>query len=398
LENRRDNLQPVDSPAGLYIHIPFCLRKCPYCDFYSITDRALISAYLDALKEEMRIVSGGDLLFDTIYIGGGTPTLLSPGNIAAVLDQAHRMFAVTADAEITIEANPGTVNMVELKAYHRVGIGRINIGVQSFDPQILAFLGRIHSADEALRAVRDARRAGFENLGIDLIYGIPDQDEALWRRDLDMAVSLSPDHLSCYMLSYEDGTPLAGDLQKKRFAPLPDETTAGQFETAHEFLTGAGYEHYEISNFAKRSPAGGLPAFGSFRSRHNVKYWTFVPYIGLGPSAHSYDGCRRHWNYSDVNRYIACLKKGKPPIQAAETLTKSQQIMEAVYLGLRTVEGIDMPRFKKKFGIAFEKLFSAALPDIISHGWVSLSKTRCALTTRGMLLLDSVSAKLIDAV
>ena len=390
------NPQPTDPPAGLYIHIPFCLQKCRYCDFYSVTDRALIPTYLDALKQEMQIMSGGNLLFDTIYIGGGTPTLLSPADIGAVLDQACKLFTVAADAEVTIEANPGTVSAGRLKAYRRAGVERINIGVQSFNPKILEFLGRIHTAEEAVRAVQDARSAGFANLGIDLIYGIPGQDDSRWRHDLEKAVSLSPEHLSCYMLSYEDGTPLFEDLQQKRFLPLADKTTAAQFKTAHELLSGAGYEHYEISNFAKRVSGESSPAWKNFRSRHNMKYWTFAPYTGLGPSAHSYDGQQRWWHHADVNQYIACIRMGKAPIEGRETLTKQQQIMEAIYLGLRTVEGIDMLRFKKEFGIAFEKLFAAALPDIISQGWVSLSKTRCALTPRGMLLIDGIANRLIN--
>jgi oxygen-independent coproporphyrinogen-3 oxidase len=356
----------------------------------------LIPAYLDALKQEMQIVSAVNLLFDTFYIGGGTPTLLSPGNISAVLDQACKMFTVAADAEVTIEANPGTVSAGRLKAYRRAGIQRINIGVQSFNPKTLGFLGRIHTAEEAVRAVQDARSAGFANLGIDLIYGIPGQDDSLWRHDLEKAVSLSPEHLSCYMLSYEDGTPLFEDLQQKRFLPLADKTTAAQFETAHEFLGGTGYEHYEISNFAKRVSGEPSPAWKNFRSRHNMKYWTFAPYTGLGPSAHSYDGKQRWWNHTGVDQYIACIRKGKAPIEARETLTKSQQIMEAVYLGLRTVEGIDMFRFEKKFGVAFAAMFSGVLPDIISQGWISLSKNRCALTPRGMLLIDGIADRLID--
>jgi oxygen-independent coproporphyrinogen-3 oxidase len=382
--------------AGLYIHIPFCTRKCPYCDFYSIADLSLIPAYLSCLAKEMQAVSHDDLVFDTIYLGGGTPSLLTPKQIARVLENAFHTFSIAANAEITIEVNPGTVTQNQLKAYQQAGIQRINIGAQSFNPKILAFLKRIHSVDQAIRAVQHARDAGFKNLGIDLIYGVPGQDKRVWLQDLKTAIAFSPEHLSCYSLSYEKGTPLEHDLRNNRFKPLTDEMTANLFEMTHACLGDAGYEHYEISNFARKDDAAATPETKDFRSKHNLKYWALAPYIGLGPAAHSYIGQIRSWNYADVNRYIACLNEGKLPLQGKEVLTKKQMMMEAIYLGLRTPEGIDISGFEKKFNMAFEPLFPAVLADMIPQRWITLSEERCALTLKGMLLLDSIAARLTD--
>jgi oxygen-independent coproporphyrinogen-3 oxidase len=387
------NPQPA---AGLYIHIPFCIQKCPYCDFYSIADLPLIPAYLFALTKEMQAASRHDRVFDTVYLGGGTPSVLSSGQVAGILENVFRWFSIAADAEITIEVNPGTVTQNRLADYRRAGIHRVNIGVQSFNPDILGFLKRIHSADQAIRAIRQARDAGFENLGIDLIYGVPEQDRPAWRRDLKTALAFAPEHLSCYMLSYEKGTPLEHDLRKNRFKPLPEKTTAGLFEMTHARLADAGYEHYEISNFARKDGSAATPEPADFRSRHNRKYWTSAPYIGLGPAAHSYSRATRSWNYADVRRYIACLDAGKLPVQGKETLTRNQQMMETIYLGLRTVEGIDISGFEKKFDMAFKPLLSTVLSDMIPQGWITLSEERCALTLKGMLLLDSIAARLTD--
>jgi oxygen-independent coproporphyrinogen-3 oxidase len=387
---------PNPQPAGLYVHIPFCIRKCPYCDFYSITDLSLVPAYLSSLIKEMQIVSPGDLVFDTIYIGGGTPSVLTPKQIAAILENAFHTFSMAANAEITIEVNPGTVTRNQLRDYQQAGIHRINIGAQSFTPKILGFLKRIHSVDDAIHAIAYARDAGFENLGIDLIHGVPGQDKRMWRQDLKTAVAFSPEHLSCYMLSYEKGTPLERALRNKRFEPMADEMTANLFEMTHTYLGDAGYEHYEISNFARKNNPAAASNTSLFRSRHNLKYWTFAPYIGLGPAAHSYIGQIRSWNHADIDCYIACLNGNQLPIQDQEVLTEKQQMMEAIYLGLRTAEGINMAWFKKKFQTDFEDLFSDMLPEMISRRWVILSENQCALTLKGMLLLDSIAARLIN--
>jgi putative oxygen-independent coproporphyrinogen III oxidase len=381
--------------AGLYIHIPFCIQKCPYCDFYSISDLSLIPDYLSSLTKEMPAVSQCDLVFDTIYFGGGTPSVLTPKQITSILENIFRWFHMAAKTEITIEVNPGTVSQRQLRSYYLAGIRRINIGVQSFNLDILGFLKRIHSADEAIQAVWYARDAGFENLGIDLIYGVPGQDDPIWRHDLKTAVAFSPEHLSCYMLSYEKGTSLELALRNNRFKPLADEVTADLFELTHTYLSDAGYEHYEISNFSKKDDATAISKTTDFRSRHNRKYWAFAPYIGLGPAAHSYIGQTRSWNHADINRYIACLNDNRLPIQNQEIITEKQMMIEAIYLGLRTAKGIDIPWFEKKFQINFENLFSDVLHDMISRRWVTISNNQCALTLKGMLLLDSIAQRLI---
>jgi oxygen-independent coproporphyrinogen-3 oxidase len=343
----------------------------------------------------MQALSHSDLEFDTIYIGGGTPSVLTPEQIMGILENIFQWFRIAANAEITIEVNPGTVIQRQLNDYQQAGINRINIGVQSFNPDILGFLERIHSADQATRVVQYARDAGFENLGIDLIYGVPGQDQQIWYQDLKTAVAFSPEHLSCYMLSYEKGTPLERALKNNRFEPLTDEMTANLFELTHAHLTEAGYDHYEISNFArKENPAAANKNLG-FRSRHNQKYWAFAPYLGLGPSAHSFIGRTRSWNHADVKHYIACLDDNSLPILDQEILTEKQQMMEAVYLGLRTAKGVDMSWFEKKFLVDFDNLFSNVLSDMITRGWVNISKNQCALTLKGMLLLDSITERLI---
>jgi len=389
---------PQTESAGLYIHVPFCVRKCPYCDFYSITDLSLITAYLSALKKEMQTVSHGHNRFDTIYIGGGTPSVLSSSQIADLLDHAARHFPLAADVEITIEVNPGTTDQDRLKGYFQAGIHRINIGIQSFNSKFLSFLKRIHSRDQARQVVAYARNAGFENLGIDLIYGIPGQNDSIWRQDLETAVAFSPEHLSCYLLSYEHGTPMEKALSDNQFEPLAEETTARLFELTHVYLQDSGYVHYEISNFAKKNCPGNTSTPAGYRSRHNMKYWTFAPYTGLGPSAHSFSAPIRSWNHADVRRYIACLDMGTIPIQGKEALTQTQQMMEAIYLGLRTAEGMDIPWFEKQFQIDFQKRFSDALADMVSRGWVTVAQGRCALTLKGMLLLDGIAARLIDEI
>ena len=396
------NSQPVTRnpkpAAGLYIHIPFCLQKCPYCDFYSATDLALIPDYLDSLRKEMQAVSQHRLVFDTVYLGGGTPSVMTPEQIAGILENLFQRFRIAANSEITIEVNPGTVTRNQLREYRQAGIQRINIGAQSFNAKILAFLKRIHSVEDSTRAIQHARDAGFENLGVDLIYGVPGQNKHTWRQNLQTAVSLSPEHLSCYMLSYEKGTPMERELQNNRFSPLADGIVADLFELTHTLLSNAGYDHYEISNFAKKKdPATGFQTT-KFRSRHNQKYWTFAPYIGLGPSAHSYIGKTRSWNYADLKHYIACLNESSLPIQDQEVLTEKQQMIEAVYLGLRTARGIDIPWFEETFHVEFNHLFAGILPDMTADECLILSGNRCALTLKGMLLVDSIAQRLIGEI
>ncbi|MFZ0484073.1 MAG: radical SAM family heme chaperone HemW, partial [Desulfobacterales bacterium] len=337
--------------AGLYIHIPFCIEKCPYCDFYSITDLSLQPAFLDALASEMNMTRELDQVFDTLYIGGGTPSVLNINIIDNIIKTAHECFNILSDAEITLEVNPGTATPEQLKGYRRAGVNRINIGVQSFNSANLDFLARIHSAKDARLAVKWAHKAGYENIGLDLIYGIPDQTKSSWLMDLRSALEFNPQHLSCYMLSFEPGTPMHKDLQHRIFNPLPDHRVCELFETTRSYLNANGYVQYETSNFAREViDVSGIKSAHSNLSRHNVKYWNFSPYIGLGPSAHSFIEPQRFWNHSDVKKYIQELSMGKLPRSGKESLSREQLMIEAVYLGLRQTKGIGVDEFDEKFG------------------------------------------------
>jgi oxygen-independent coproporphyrinogen-3 oxidase len=383
-------------PAGLYIHIPFCLRKCPYCDFYSITDLSLQPAFLDALVSEMNMTRESTKVFDTLYIGGGTPSVLDIKAIDNIIKTAHQCFNITSNAEITMEINPGTVTLEKLKEYRKASVNRINIGVQSFNHAHLDFLKRIHSEKEARMAVKWAQKSGYENIGIDLIYGIPGQTALSWLKDLHSAVECHPQHLSCYMLSFEPGTTMHKDLKNSVFNPLPDHLVCELFETTQSVLNANEYVQYEISNFAREViDKSGIKSAQSNISQHNSKYWNFSPYIGLGPSAHSFIEPQRFWNYSNVKTYIQELSTGRLPRAGKESLSREQLMIEAVFLGLRQAKGIDVEAFEKKFGVNFEKMHAETIADLGEKGLMEFSKDRCALTPKGMLYLDSIATQFI---
>jgi oxygen-independent coproporphyrinogen-3 oxidase len=389
-------MSKTDMDAGLYVHIPFCVKKCPYCDFYSITDRSLCPAFVDALISEMHMTRNQNLTFDTLYMGGGTPSVLDAKTIGKIIETARQSYEILPHAEITLEVNPGTVGLTQFEEYRCSGVNRINIGVQSFDPVNLQFLGRIHSGDDAHAAVTWARKAGFENLGLDLIYGIPNQTKKSWLRDLRLAIESEPRHLSCYMLSFEPGTLLYRDLQEDRLKPLAEPQVCEMFETTLEFLSDKGYVQYEISNFARASMnSSGLKSAECNRSRHNMKYWNFAPYIGLGPSAHSFLEPKRYWNCADVEKYIQDLNAETLPRAGEERLSMEQLMIEAIYLGLRQTTGILIDVFDKKFGVNFKAMFEEIIANLEARGLIELSQNRCALTCRGMLYMDSIASMFI---
>ena len=382
--------------AGLYVHIPFCINKCPYCDFYSITDLSLKSEFVGALMHEMQLTRNDALRFDTLYIGGGTPSLLDAKNISLIIENAHQSYEILANAEITLEVNPGTITTEQLEAYRRTGVNRINIGVQSFDQANLHFLGRIHTSTDGNLAIEWTRKAGFENIGLDLIYGLPEQTIKSWLLDLRHAVEAEPQHLSCYMLTCEPGTPLDKNRQEGRFHPLSERRVKELFETTLSFLSAHGYVQYEISNFAlARSDRIGTQNSEHNQSRHNQKYWSFVPYIGLGPSAHSFLEPHRCWNHPSVKKYIHKLAAGKLPLEGKETLSLEQLMIEAVYLGLKQTKGISVDAFDKKFGVSFKAMFGEITTGLEEKGLIKYSQNRCALTPRGMLFLDSITSMFI---
>lgn len=368
--------------AGLYLHIPFCRRKCTYCDFYSVTDKNLIEPFVAALQQEAALSDSRGLLFDTIYLGGGTPSVLSAEAVGQLIETVFGRFQIAANSEITIEVNPGTVDRDCLKSYRKLRINRINIGVQSFQECNLRFLGRIHDAGDALRTIEDARSAGFDNIGIDLIYGLPAQKTESWLADLSKAIDFEPEHLSCYMLTFEDGTPLDQRRIAGKINPLADKRCAELFETTIECLGRAGYVHYEVSNFARTS---------AHQSRHNWKYWSLVPYVGLGPSAHSFNQRERYWNVCSVTEYVRLLTCGVRPIEGKESLSREQQVMEFIYLGLRTLAGIDLAAFARRFTMDFLDVFEDTVHLLEQEKLAEISANRLTLTVKGLLLLDSIA-------
>jgi oxygen-independent coproporphyrinogen-3 oxidase len=368
--------------AGLYIHVPFCVRKCPYCDFYSVTELQKLDAFLAALMQEMDLVTPPGGLFDTIYMGGGTPSVLKGAQVLKILEGAHRRFGFTQDVEVTIEVNPDTVSFDTLTAFLSHGVNRVNMGVQSFDDHRLRFLGRLHSARKARGAIRSARKAGVENLGLDLMYGLPHQSRKDWLSDLTEATSYEPEHLSCYMLTYEAGTLLDKWRKAGRFWPSSEDTVRDLFEVTIDFLSERGYEQYEISNFSR---GNGL------RSRHNQKYWSHGPYVGLGPSAHSFLGPTRWWNHCSLSDYLRALGDGVLPVEGREQLNPGQLMLESVFLGLRTADGIDMWGFKRRYDVDFLDRFGGLLEVLEAQDLLSVSADRCTLTMEGMMVADTIT-------
>ena len=370
---------------GLYIHIPFCIKKCAYCGFYSVTDLTLIPDFLAALRREMSLNKDFSRDFDTVYIGGGTPSVLAAADLERLIGDIRTAFAITPDAEITLEANPGDITAGLLATLRRAGVNRLNIGCQSFDDDTLAFLGRRHQARQALETIRMARDAGFDNLGIDLIYGLPSPPGdafAIWLATLRTTLSFHPEHLSCYQLTVEADTPLA-DLCGKREIALPDhDLQARYFFRTAEILEEAGYQHYEVSNFALGD---------RFHSRHNSKYWNHTPYLGLGPAAHSFDGRQRRWNHRSVAAYLKDLAAGKPPVADSELLSDEQLRLEALFLGFRTRRGIHLEDFKRRYGqdLLAEKV--EIMRKLTEDSLVEIRDGFLMPTRAGMAVADSLA-------
>ena len=376
---------------GLYIHIPFCLKKCAYCDFYSLADLTLRQPFVDALLQEMILVQKPDGVTDTLYYGGGTPSVLTRMQLHALRRQANDLFNLSSDSEITMEVNPGTVSGDDLAFFKQIGFNRMNVGIQSFAAETLNFLGRLHTPEQAFQTIEHARQAGFENIGLDLIFGIPGQTHMTWQADLQTALSFSPEHISCYMLSFESGTLLNRKMKAGQFKPLPEQLLADLFRQTQDILGLADYEQYEISNYAKISK-GGI----SMRSRHNQKYWSFGPYTGLGPAAHSYRPPHRYWNVRDLRYYLQALSHNQLPLKKSEKTTSEQQLTEAIYLGLRTSDGIDIEQFQQRFKLDLDQAFGETLQIFCDDSLMGQNKNRYALTPKGMLFHESIASRLLE--
>ena len=377
----------MDKRIGIYFHIPFCASRCAYCDFCSTENRRdLIPAYQEAiiahLEEYAPRLEG--YLVDTVYFGGGTPSWYGAKNLIKIFDALKRCCKVLVDAEVTLEANPDSIREDELRQLRRAGFNRISIGMQSANDEILKFINRRHNNERALDAFEAARSAGFGNISIDLIYGLPAQSREDWADTLTRAVLLGPEHISCYGLKVEEGT----DLWQYKDTPLipDDDTQADMYLYTVSFLASHGYAQYEISNFAKRG----------FESRHNLKYWQLEDYAGFGASAASLVGSSRYTFTSDVEEYIASVKSGAPVITDSEEITLRERSMEYIMLGLRTADGISAEDYAEYFRGGFEALLPL-LESYRKYGYMREVEGRWSFTPEGFLLSNSLIGELLDA-
>lgn len=375
---------PAPAIAGLYVHVPFCSAICPYCDFSVLTGGpAARAGFVERLVAEAALVPPGPWSFDTVYLGGGTPSALAPEQLARILEALRARFAIDLDARVFLEANPEDATPEALAALRSLGVNTLSLGVQSFNAAELAFLGRRHDPLQARAAVEAARAVGFDTVSVDLIFGLPGQDEAAWRRTLDEAVRLAPDHVSCYQLTIHEGTPFGVRAARGRLAELPEGSQADLFLLTHRLLADAGWPAYEVSNFA-RGP--------EHRSRHNVKYWDHTPYLGLGPSAHSFDGVRRFWNERRLGDWEARIGRGERPVAGEETLGARELALEALMLGLRTVSGLDLDRFRERYGVDLEATNGALLARLAEEGLLVPAGRRLAPTLAGLAVADGLAS------
>ena len=376
-------------PAGIYIHIPFCRSRCSYCDFATgMYNASLAERYVENLINEIgswrEVESPAGV--DTIYFGGGTPSLLSPSQLERLLRAVHNRFSVSGNAEVTIEINPGTVTPEALGAFRRLGISRASFGAQTFDDGELARLGRSHTSDDTRRTFRYLRDAGFDNVSFDLIAGLPGQTMANWQRNLAEAFSLRPEHLSFYLLEVHQGTPLASHI-KNGLQPKPDDDLAAEmYEVMLDRAAEVGYQHYEISNLC-------LPGY---ESRHNTKYWTAAPYYGFGCSAHSYDGDFRRWaNERDLNLYMEMIEHGRAAVVSQSLLTKTDRQAEAVFLGLRMMQGFSFKEHERTFGADLRIKHENDLTRFREAGLIECTGDLLKLTRAGALLSNEVFAAFV---
>ncbi len=372
--------------AGLYIHIPFCISKCRYCDFYSRAPEGQgeVVLFIQRLETELGRLPDG-FAPETIFIGGGTPTALSPSQLVDLLECIGRTVDCSRVSEFSSEANPGTLSSEKLSILRGGGVNRISIGVQSFNDEALRLLGRVHSSREAKDAFELLRNAGFENVNLDLIQGIPGMDLAATLEDVRTAVGLAPEHLSCYNLSYEPGTPLADDLEAGRVVPPGDDAEAEAYFAVKDLLEGSGYEQYEISNFCKPDRA----------CRHNLLYWQGGEYFGCGPSAHSHWKGARFGNVGDLQSYCNRLLEGKSPFGEVERLPPEEKARETLVMGLRLIRGVDLAVFRRQTGFDVDELCGSAIEGLVAEGLLCRAGDRLHLAPRALFVSNSVFSELV---
>ncbi len=364
---------------SLYIHIPFCIKKCRYCDFVSYTGlRYMETGYADALLEEMKLYRGQCLR--TVYMGGGTPTCLDPTLLSGIFDGINQCFDTKGCTEISIEANPGTLSEQMLSSLKKSGVNRLSIGLQSWNPEELELLGRIHGREEFIQNYEKAREMGFDNINIDLIFGIPGQTLNSWSRTLQAVADMAPQHISCYSLQIEESTGFHRMLAQGKL-PQPDpDLDRDMYHYAVEFLADKGYKRYEISNFALEGR----------ECVHNLAYWNNQPYIGIGAAAHSFSDGIRKWNTSDIFRYCSLIKEGRPPVEGREPFSIENGMFETIFLKLRTRWGINYRQFEERFGTDIRLLYKEQLERLEDDGLIQTGQEGFVLTSKGIDLSNTV--------
>jgi oxygen-independent coproporphyrinogen-3 oxidase len=374
---------------GLYLHIPFCKQACHYCDFHFSTSLALKSRLVEAIGQELALRKdylGPDAVLDTIYFGGGTPSLLTAAELDFILEEIHRHFQVAEGAEITLEANPDDLTALKVRELAASPINRLSIGLQSFHEPHLRLMNRAHSAVESETAVRLAQDAGFENISVDLIYGVPAPDHSIWEQDMARAFALQVPHLSCYALTIEPGTVFGHQLKKGTFKAPPDEFVAQQFELLLTQMRTHGYQQYEISNFCQPGR----------ESRHNSAYWRGVPYLGLGPSAHSFNGSSRQYTVANNPQYVAAVLERQQVPATVEILSPTNRANEYLMTSLRTAQGCDLRHLREHLGVDLLGTHAAYLQQLQATGQATIRQEVLQLTDQGKLLADQITLELFQ--
>ncbi len=372
--------------AGIYLHIPFCRQRCVYCDFFSTTQGEKKAAYVQALCRELaeRKDYAGEERIDTIYLGGGTPSLLEQKDLEEIFSCIYAIYEVKDDAEITIEANPDDLHPAYLALLRTLPVNRLSIGMQTFDEKMLCRLRRRHTAAQAIRAFQDCRDAGFHNISIDLMYGLPGETLSLWEKDLEQALALRPEHLSAYHLTYEKGTALWKQRECRQLEETDEELSVSLFRTLIDTLAAGGYEHYEISNFC-------LPGF---HSRHNSAYWNGSKYIGCGASAHSYDGVSRQWNVASLDKYMAGIQQGTPPFEREE-LDLPARYNDFVITRMRTMKGMSLSELGRACGEKRQAYCLRMAGPHVRQGTLTIRGDTLRLTREGIFISDGIMSDLL---
>lgn len=372
--------------AGIYFHIPFCKTRCIYCDFYSTTNGELKERFAHALCKELEMrrdyLQGEPI--GTIYFGGGTPSQLNLTDFKRIFDTIGHAFDIEDAYEITLEANPDDLTPEYVQMLATLPFNRISMGIQTFDDRILKLLKRRHTAEQAIAAFERCRQAGFKNISIDLMYGLPGETAEQWEQDLTQAISLNPEHVSAYHLIYEEGTPIHRMLQQHRVSEVDEESSVGFFSRLIERLTAAGYEHYEISNFCRPG----------LHSRHNSSYWIDIPYLGCGPSAHSYNHKEREWNVSSLDEYLHGIESGER-IFDSEALDITKRYNERIITGLRTRWGISLPKLKEDFGKEWQEYCLEMASPSLKTGKLVIEDGSLRLAREGIFISDSIMSDLL---